>query len=628
MTLAERIRGLIRAKVVGMLERLLRVQDRMELGIDTRSPVLGGIGIGNLAIAEAIVPEVVVEYGTWILYPTADNAPYGWGDPYEDPPGTPVNPPLGTIQASFDRTQHIARRILDDNTVVHGVNDRAGPMDWRSGDGLVLSYDWSNIYSGGFLVKAVSDLRAACIRTSGTAPELIWCVESTDRIYRQECTLDENGFIDSLVGAESWCTYGSTTSQYVWAEFSQDCTALVLNNGTQASDRRVYETFVPATFTGQTISRFSRYFPTQTPHSGDWNEEDGYAEKKYPIKAQYRDNVLSYLWVTLRVERKNGIYGQTSEVLNTEGGHYVATDPTNGEESGLCAWIGDGETREWVLIVNKVLTAYTLEVTATLELDAATISTTILQSRNYRDADFFHNGAQGSCTDPDAPEHTTFPPAISDPDFDRWGTFVDPTLGNFMFAFEVPLTNDLAAESVAYPQYPCDLRFGRVVEGSFGTATSWSMDGARDKEFSFRVSLDGATVWSGSQPGDYGWVPVIVQESDFGTTVASAGVQLDLLFSRIWFENLVSTTSIKDTGATYTPRQYWAVLNVSASAVAGSIGATQEESTTLSSFDFMYGLDPYTTLSINGETNPRLAYWTTSVNTGGYPALVAEAVPA
>jgi hypothetical protein len=146
-------------KTAEHIRRLLRGDDSGRL-----SPLLLSGLPGETLEARPGDPEetevVQLLSGDFCYYPISDSAPYGWGEPYENPPGTPVNPPLGTTlgsgaynDASF--LQYRRAETIDSQTTIYHANPLMGGRRWKRNAGRVLSWEpvrgWRALAPGGTL---------------------------------------------------------------------------------------------------------------------------------------------------------------------------------------------------------------------------------------------------------------------------------------------------------------------------------------------------------------------------------------------------------------------------------------------------------------------------------------------
>ncbi len=82
------------------LSRQIRTQN------GTTIKVYSGYGIKQIEITrdEQLEEEEVELEGNFVTVPASDEAPTGWGEPFVDGNGTPINPPLGTIGGNNPQT--------------------------------------------------------------------------------------------------------------------------------------------------------------------------------------------------------------------------------------------------------------------------------------------------------------------------------------------------------------------------------------------------------------------------------------------------------------------------------------------------------------------------------------------
>lgn len=162
---------------------------------------------GNVAVIGFLEnPKPCGIDGAYLYYPLSDDAPYSWGDPYEDPPQGPINPPLGTalmgascgVNYRVDETKH-PYRIFDPNDaqrVTHGTDEVFGKYWWQHGgyhiswtppvgietaaDTIPIGEDHA-VYKDGYVLAWAPhgySILAACVRVESGFTNLLLYVDA------------------------------------------------------------------------------------------------------------------------------------------------------------------------------------------------------------------------------------------------------------------------------------------------------------------------------------------------------------------------------------------------------------------------------------------------------------------
>lgn len=202
----------------------------IEVLIDNRS----GIPFYQATLVPFIPEDVIVtteESGLWICWPTADEAVYGWGDPY-----TEANSPLGSIRTSFALDAKIGRLMnIDGSVQTHGSSLIATPNNWRDpSTNVVISWTTSAIYANGIKLVNGSNIKCAALKTmikaSVNTLYLIWFDGST--LNAQEASIGTDLVTVNMVSAtpnNSWSATGTNIASGKYWSFSQNATKVCYN---------------------------------------------------------------------------------------------------------------------------------------------------------------------------------------------------------------------------------------------------------------------------------------------------------------------------------------------------------------------------------------------------------------
>ena len=255
-----------------------------------------------------LIPPSVVASAIWVCYPTADEATYGWGDPY---PG-PV-PPLGTPQTSWDISKHVGALMNDDGTLASlASNDVATPQDWRvaSPSKVVVSWTAQAIYAAGAQVLTDVGIRCAALKSmqdGGTAKTyLLWIGLSTSPLSfvlrAREVSVAESTGVVTVTGATTyqWALSSNVSSvglQGVFWGISADASKVAF---THIATRTSYEaTDVPTDISSTATLQVAVAFQDGATQFSYTNSSVYSGSRKYLIRSDYVGNALTPVWLTL-----------------------------------------------------------------------------------------------------------------------------------------------------------------------------------------------------------------------------------------------------------------------------------------------------------------------------------------
>lgn len=157
----------------------------------------------------------------FICRPVSDNAPSGWGQPFFDSQGGPINPPLGTVGGT--NRQISLSRVGNTWAVNRGIVANFGSQLWRRQSQLI-TFNGATIFRHGQPYSATPSgqtLRGAAITTTG---EFIVAITSSDddlSLWRRVNTPDLTGelFESNSNGWQLIATFPEFENQLGWGHF-------------------------------------------------------------------------------------------------------------------------------------------------------------------------------------------------------------------------------------------------------------------------------------------------------------------------------------------------------------------------------------------------------------------------
>lgn len=259
-----------------------------------------------LLLAEVYSPEedeaAPLTYG-FVLYPSSDDAVYGWGDPFT------VNLPLGTVLASFDQAK-IPQTLLDsidgDLTVTRQEDQQAGEHYWKGENyDYVLSWRYytdSGIWSNGVKV-ADKGVNAAAIYHDGGQAYLVYKRGINNRVVRYECEVTSDGIVTSVGSYAGYIRLrNAVQTMYPVNTFSPDGTKMLYR---ASGGIYTWDLTDATTWSSEYVERTTEYTSESevaTGTTGLPNNTTAWAQRKRKyVRWAYwdEDGTLLPLWVTI-----------------------------------------------------------------------------------------------------------------------------------------------------------------------------------------------------------------------------------------------------------------------------------------------------------------------------------------
>jgi len=222
-------------KMLGMLmERMQRhgiknLSHKVVLSDGTLIKVLSRFGqqTYEILVPDAEPIEVQIEGGI-VCTPASDEVPNGWGFPYVDGLGEPINPPLGTESGTFTDVIYANGEAIRSDTWYEQIGDdiKVGHLDWKNEDeSIILSirgknrhfmYEYSNF--AGLNTEIYYNAKLLCRIPSGSNKifGVAYC-EVTDKLVAALVHINYD-FASISFWAREW--RDSYPNDYVWDELT------------------------------------------------------------------------------------------------------------------------------------------------------------------------------------------------------------------------------------------------------------------------------------------------------------------------------------------------------------------------------------------------------------------------